>query len=139
MARRPAPRRKGRSPAGGSQPRRPTGAAKRPARKSAVRGANRGARGTGSGPRRGPMGGDRSRAAPRGLGGEQVEGRHAVRELLLAGTRKVRELWLSTEQEPAAVLDDIQDVWQPFALRFAAVARGELEVLPARQLPLLGH
>jgi GMP synthase-like glutamine amidotransferase len=42
-------------------------------------------------------------------------------------------------EECAAVLDDIQDVWQPFALRFAAVARGELEVLPARQLPLLGH
>jgi GMP synthase-like glutamine amidotransferase len=42
-------------------------------------------------------------------------------------------------EECAAVLDDVQDVWQPFALRFAAVARGELEVLPVRQLPLLGH
>jgi GMP synthase-like glutamine amidotransferase len=39
----------------------------------------------------------------------------------------------------AAVLGDIEEVWQPFAARFAAVARGELEVLPVRQLPLLGH
>jgi len=39
----------------------------------------------------------------------------------------------------AAVQDDIEQVWQPFAARFAAVARGDLEVLPARSLPLLGH
>lgn len=32
------------------------------------------------------------RSDPRGLGGEQVEGRQAVRELLLAGRRHVREL-----------------------------------------------
>lgn len=41
----------------------------------------------------------------------------------------------------AAVLDDIAEVWQPFAARFAALARGELEPVPAagRHLPLLGH
>ncbi len=39
----------------------------------------------------------------------------------------------------AAVQDDLVEVWQPFAARFAAVARGELEVVPARTLPLLGH
>ena len=33
----------------------------------------------------------------KGLGGEQVEGRQAVRELLIAGRRRVHELWLSTE------------------------------------------
>jgi GMP synthase-like glutamine amidotransferase len=38
-----------------------------------------------------------------------------------------------------AVLDDIEDVWQPFAARFAAVARGELDTAPTRTLPLLGH
>lgn len=41
--------------------------------------------------------------------------------------------------ECGAVLDDIEEVWQPFAFRFAAVARGDLDVLPARSLPLLGH
>ncbi len=33
----------------------------------------------------------------KGLGGEQVEGRQAVRELLIAGRRKVHEIWISTE------------------------------------------
>ena len=39
----------------------------------------------------------------------------------------------------AAVMDDIEEVWQPFAARFAAVARGELDTTPTRVLPLLGH
>jgi GMP synthase-like glutamine amidotransferase len=43
----------------------------------------------------------------------------------------------------AAVMDDIEDVWQPFAARFAAVARGALAAaepgLSGRALPLLGH
>ncbi len=39
----------------------------------------------------------------------------------------------------AEVLDDIADVWQPFAQRFAAVARGELSTATARTLPLIGH
>src|SRR5207248_1326584 len=38
-------------------------------------------------------------ARGRVLGGEQVEGRQAVRELLLAGRRKVRELWVATDVE----------------------------------------
>ena len=42
------------------------------------------------------------RGAPaRGVGGEQVEGRQAVRELLLAGTRKVHEIWISGDADRA--------------------------------------
>jgi GMP synthase-like glutamine amidotransferase len=41
--------------------------------------------------------------------------------------------------ECAVVMDDIEDVWQPFALRFAAVAKGELSTAPGRTLPLIGH
>jgi 23S rRNA (guanosine2251-2'-O)-methyltransferase len=37
-------------------------------------------------------GGAQRRSEPKGLGGEQVEGRQAVRELLLAGRRRVREV-----------------------------------------------
>ncbi len=37
-----------------------------------------------------------------------------------------------------AVMDDLTEVWKPFAERFAAVAKGELAV-PGRNLPLLGH
>ena len=53
-----------------------------------------------------------SAAAPaqRGLGGEQVEGRQAVRELLLAGRRKVREIWLLAELDPAPILEDIVEL-----------------------------
>lgn len=45
-----------------------------------------------------------------GLGGDQVEGRQAVRELLLAGTRKVREVLLAEDLDPAPVIDDIRQL-----------------------------
>ena len=44
----------------------------------------------------------------RGLGGDQVEGRQAVRELLAAGRRRTREVWLSADQERAAILTEIE-------------------------------
>ncbi|HEX6785736.1 MAG TPA: 23S rRNA (guanosine(2251)-2'-O)-methyltransferase RlmB [Acidimicrobiales bacterium] len=73
MARTPRPR---------SQPRRPP---------------SPGGGGGGGGPRRRGAPPARRSAAARGLGGDQVEGRQAVRELLLAGRRKVRELWIASE------------------------------------------
>lgn len=39
----------------------------------------------------------------------------------------------------AAIMDDVEEIWQPFAARFAATARGELSTDPIRTLPLLGH
>ena len=45
----------------------------------------------------------------KGLGGDQVEGRHAVRELLVAGTRSVREVVLAGDLDPAPILDAIID------------------------------
>jgi 23S rRNA (guanosine2251-2'-O)-methyltransferase len=59
------------------------------------------------GPERDPL---RIKPATRGLGGDQVEGRQAVRELLLAGTRKVHEVWLASDQDEAFVLDDIGEL-----------------------------
>ena len=82
---------RGRGSGGGSR-RGGTAGAGRPRAQGAGPGADRGAR-AGSG--------------RRGLGGEQVEGRQAVRELLLARRRRVQEVWLLAEQEPAAVLEDI--------------------------------
>jgi len=46
-----------------------------------------------------------------------------------------------------AVMDDVFEVWQPFATRFAALTRGDLSLgeptppgpAPGRELPLLGH
>jgi 23S rRNA (guanosine2251-2'-O)-methyltransferase len=43
----------------------------------------------------------------RSIGGDQVEGRNAVRELLRAGRRRVREVWISETRESTA-LDEIR-------------------------------
>jgi 23S rRNA (guanosine2251-2'-O)-methyltransferase len=59
----------------------------------------------------GPKRPARSRTGPRdaragsGLGGEQVEGRNAVRELLRAAKRPVRDLWVVASRDP--VVDEI--------------------------------
>jgi len=63
---------------------------------------------TGSAPR--APEGRRGQAAPKGLGGDRVEGRQAVRELLLSGRRRVKEIVLSAGMEQADVLDDIIDL-----------------------------
>ncbi len=71
---------------------------------ASVRKADRpGARG---GARQGPRG----QGGPRGLGGDQVEGRQAVRELLLAGRRRVREILVAADQDDTDVLQDIVDL-----------------------------
>ena len=48
-----------------------------------------------------------SAGGPKGLGGRQIEGRQAVREMLIAGRRKVHEIWISAELEGDAGVDDI--------------------------------
>jgi len=69
---------------------------------------------------RGKQGGPRH-----GLGGDQVEGRQAVRELLLAGRRKVREIWLLSEQDQADVLDDIVELAEAERVPVRDVGRGK--------------
>jgi GMP synthase-like glutamine amidotransferase len=66
-----------------------------------------------------------------------------------ADSLALAELGLTPEDvvhRTAELEDDLFEVWQPFATRFAALARGELtpavqspEPRPGRQLPLLGH
>lgn len=56
------------------------------------------------------------------------------------GRRQLDDLGIDAEVLLAAVADilpDIEEVWQPFAARFAALAQGELAT--ARTLPLLGE
>jgi 23S rRNA (guanosine2251-2'-O)-methyltransferase len=50
------------------------------------------------------------RQGPRGLGGEQVEGRQAVAELLAAGRRKVLDVWVDADAPPAPALARIADL-----------------------------
>ena len=90
----------GRVPAGG------TARSRAGAAKGRVGGGARGRGGVGGAPRD-PRSGSRRR---QGLGGDQVEGRQAVRELLLAGRRKVREVWLLAGSEQSAILEDIVEL-----------------------------
>ena len=63
-----------------------------------------------SGPGAGPREPVRRSARDNGLGGDQVEGRQAVRELLLAGRRRVREILVAEDQDDNEVLQDIVDL-----------------------------
>jgi 23S rRNA (guanosine2251-2'-O)-methyltransferase len=75
------------------------------------------------------------RPAAKGLGGEQVEGRQAVRELLLAGRRKVHEVWVSRELEDAGVISDIVDLASAKRVPVQEVARRRLEAQARSEAP----
>lgn len=76
--------------------------------------------------RTGRVGGREARPEPT-LGGEQVEGRQAVRELLVAGNRKVREVWVSTDPDRNEVVGDIVDLARSMRVPVTEVARPRLD------------
>ncbi|MFM7251559.1 MAG: 23S rRNA (guanosine(2251)-2'-O)-methyltransferase RlmB, partial [Ilumatobacteraceae bacterium] len=61
------------------------------------------------------------------LGGDQVEGRQAVRELLVAGSRKVREIWVSSDPDRNEVIGDIIDIARSMRIQVTDVARARLD------------
>jgi 23S rRNA (guanosine2251-2'-O)-methyltransferase len=139
-ARRPPP-----SNGRGGRSRRPAKAA--PARRSpSPRGAGSAPRSRGAG-RTGPVRRTDAEAQPakgakaaKGLGGEQVEGRQAVRELLIAGRRRVHEIWLSSELvAPDGTPDDgVADLVALAAANrvpVAHVARGKLDARARSEAP----
>ncbi len=63
------------------------------------------------------------------LGGEQVEGRQAVRELLVAGRRRVHEVVVSTDRADAPVLDDILDLARQLSVPVRELGRAKLATL----------
>ena len=71
----------------------------------------------------------------RGLGGDRVEGRHAVKELLLAGTRKVRQVVISADQDPAPILDDIIDLADEAGVDIRELPRGRFDQMAATEAP----
>ena len=78
------------------------------------------------------------RSTPRnrpGLGGEQVEGRRAVRELLLAGRRTVREIVLAQDLDPAPLLDDIRQLATEQRVPLREVGRSKLDDLAVTSAP----
>jgi 23S rRNA (guanosine2251-2'-O)-methyltransferase len=96
--------------------------------------------------RTGPIrrGGDQSDPHPargaKGLGGDQVEGRQATRELLLAGRRRVHEIWISTELiahdgTPDDGVADIVALANNARVPIAHVARTKLDARARSEAP----
>jgi 23S rRNA (guanosine2251-2'-O)-methyltransferase len=71
----------------------------------------------------------------RGLGGTQVEGRQAVRELLLAGKRKVNEIWISSELQGDDGVEDIVGLAQAARVPVQYVARKRLDTAARSEAP----
>jgi len=76
-----------------------------------------------------------AKGSSKGLGGEQVEGRQAVRELLIAGRRKVHEIWLSSELADDEGVSDIVDLARANRVPVAHVARPKLEARARSEAP----
>jgi len=74
-------------------------------------------------------------ASHEGLGGDQVEGRRAVRELLAAGRRPVRAVWLVEGQDPSAQLDEIEQLATRRRVRVETVSRARLEAAARTEAP----
>jgi 23S rRNA (guanosine2251-2'-O)-methyltransferase len=71
----------------------------------------------------------------RGLGGDQVEGRQAVRELLLAGTRRVREVWMENDGGDASILRDIRELAESSRVPLNVVGRGRFSAQARSEAP----
>jgi len=69
------------------------------------------------------------------LGGEQVEGRQAVRELLIAGTRKVREVWVASDLDERDVIADIVALAHAQRVPVMEVNRRKLEAEARSEAP----
>lgn len=83
----------------------------------------------------GPQATKPRQSAKEGLGGEQVEGRQAVRELLLANRRDTREIWMAADLDPAPVLADIRELAGEARVLVKEVGRGKLEAAARTDAP----
>ena len=88
----------------------------------------------GGGPRKGETA-RRSAPIAKGLGGEQVEGRQAVRELLIAQRRKVKEIWFANDIDPAPILEDIEQLAHAARVTLMDVSRRTLEDTARSEAP----
>ncbi|HEY6697286.1 MAG TPA: 23S rRNA (guanosine(2251)-2'-O)-methyltransferase RlmB [Acidimicrobiales bacterium] len=69
------------------------------------------------------------------MGGDQVEGRQAVRELLLAGTRRVREVWMENDAGDASILRDIRELADANRVPLNVVGRGRFSAQARSDAP----
>lgn len=80
-------------------------------------------------------------AAKRGLGGEQVEGRQAVAELLAARRRPVIDVWMAQEVEAAPILTRIEQLATEARVPLRRVSRSRIDAAAATDAPqgVLAH
>jgi 23S rRNA (guanosine2251-2'-O)-methyltransferase len=71
----------------------------------------------------------------KGLGGDQIEGRQAIRELLIGGTRKIHEIWLSSELFDDEAVADILALAKANRVAVASVGRSKLEARAKSEAP----
>ena len=122
---------------GNGQPRKSARTGSRPGSRPAARGGSRpNPRSRGAGRTGAIRRDDEPRSSrPKTLGGSQIEGRQAVRELLLAQRRKVQEIWISSELEGDEALDDIVGLARANRVPVSYVARRRLETAARSEAP----
>ena len=83
----------------------------------------------------------RSPTPARGLGGEQVEGRQAVRAVLAARRRRVRDIWLVDDVEASPILAEIRDLATSARVPIRPVSRERLQAEARTDAPqgVLAH
>jgi 23S rRNA (guanosine2251-2'-O)-methyltransferase len=79
--------------------------------------------------------GEAPRKPDKTLGGEQVEGRQAVRELLIAGKRKVKEIWVASDLDVNEVIDDIVALARNERVQLLEVSRRKLDAVARSEAP----
>jgi 23S rRNA (guanosine2251-2'-O)-methyltransferase len=72
---------------------------------------------------------------PTGLGGQQVEGRQAVRELLLARRRRTYELWVTADLDERGAVDDLIALAHDQRVPVQQVSRKRLEAEARSEAP----
>jgi 23S rRNA (guanosine2251-2'-O)-methyltransferase len=85
-------------------------------------------------PRNGERAG-RARENDRTLGGEQIEGRQAVRELLIASRRKVREVLVADDSERNPIIAEIFDLARAQRVVVRQVDRREIDEQARSEAP----
>ncbi len=78
-------------------------------------------------------GGPRRKRSRKGLGGDQVEGRQAVRELLLADKRRVKEVLLVDDVAESEILVDIRDLANELSVPLRVMTRRRLSAEAATE------
>ncbi|MDE0162309.1 MAG: 23S rRNA (guanosine(2251)-2'-O)-methyltransferase RlmB [Acidimicrobiaceae bacterium] len=69
------------------------------------------------------------------MGGEQVEGRQAVRELLLAGRRRTRTVMIAKGLDPAPIVEHIVELAREQRAAVREISRSELDAAARSESP----